>query len=117
MTGNTLLKNIKKGVFRDGDRFIFKDRNSAYNEAFVYLKNKLLFFDIFGQKETLTSNELLNGDFEQYLEDDKTKINNAINYVKNCLEHLCPVDEVEILHKLGYNISAGEIDNFKKRNH
>lgn len=30
-------------------------------------------------------------------------VNDTINYVKDCLEHLCTVDEIEILNKLGYN--------------
>lgn len=33
----------------------------------------------------------------------ESRINNTIDYVKECLEHLCTVDEIEILSKLGYN--------------
>lgn len=35
--------------------------------------------------------------------DYESKINNTVDYVKDCLEHLCTVDEIEILNKLGYN--------------
>lgn len=41
-------------------------------------------------------------------EDLKKQCENTINYVKNCLEHLCTVDEIEILEKLGYNIDTEE---------
>lgn len=36
------------------------------------------------------------------------RINNTIDYVKDCLEHLCTVDEIEILNKLGYNSDIEE---------
>lgn len=35
-------------------------------------------------------------------------VNNTIDYVKDCLEHLCTVDEIEILNKLGYNKDTEE---------
>lgn len=35
-------------------------------------------------------------------------VNDTIDYVKDCLEHLCTVDEIEILKKLGYNIDTEE---------
>ncbi len=38
----------------------------------------------------------------------ESKINNTIDYVKDCLEHLCTVDEIEILNKLGYNSNTEE---------
>ncbi len=40
--------------------------------------------------------------------DYESRINNTIDYVKDCLEHLCTVDEIEILNKLGYNKDTEE---------
>ena len=40
------------------------------------------------------------------LEDADLKVKITIDYVKDCLEHLCTVDEIEILRKLGYNIDT-----------
>ncbi len=31
----------------------------------------------------------------------ETIVKNTIDYVKDCLEHLCPIDEIELLNKLG----------------
>lgn len=46
--------------------------------------------------------------FELLKENNKNKsiINNTIDYTKSCLEHLCSIDELEILNKLEYNIIA-----------
>lgn len=40
--------------------------------------------------------------------DYEKMVNNTIDYVKDCLEHLCTVDEIEILNKLGYNKDTEE---------
>lgn len=41
-------------------------------------------------------------------QDYEKMVNDTINYVKDCLEHLCTVDEIEILNKLGYNKDTEE---------
>lgn len=53
------------------------------------------------KKEIITN---LSNRLSQY----ESKINNTIDYVKDCLEHLCTVDEIEILNKLGYNSNDSE---------
>ena len=40
--------------------------------------------------------------------DYEKMVNDTINYVKDCLEHSCTVDEIEILNKLGYNKDTEE---------
>lgn len=40
--------------------------------------------------------------------DYEKMVNNTIDYVKDCLEHLCTADEIEILNKLGYNKDTEE---------
>lgn len=40
--------------------------------------------------------------------DYEKMVNDTIEYVKDCLEHLCTVDEIEILNKLGYNSNDSE---------
>lgn len=52
-----------------------------------------------------------NGKNQSRLSEDhdyEKMVNNTIDYVKDCLEHLCTVDEIEILNKLGYNKDTEE---------
>ncbi len=50
----------------------------------------------------------LNNRIIEVKKDYESRINNTIDYVKDCLEHLCTVDEIEILNKLGYNSNTEE---------
>ncbi len=74
MKGLTLLKNIKRGVIKNGDNLVYKNEGNPLDGCIVYLSDNELFFNIFGQKKSVTSRELLNGEFlsiKEYQQEQK----------------------------------------------
>lgn len=64
MKGLTLLKNIKRGKVRNGDKFIYQEEGKSWNKTIVKYENGLLYFEWNNDdRETLTSLELLHGEF------------------------------------------------------
>lgn len=82
MTGINLLKKIKQGLYPNGSQFILKNNESNLNNTIISLDNYLLYNDLFGQKEPLSSAEILNSNFYECIDKDNL-YNKAIYRLKN----------------------------------
>lgn len=63
MKGLTLLKNIKIGRYRNGDKFIYHEEENEMDGQLVCYENKMLYFKLTDNEQPLTSKELLTGEF------------------------------------------------------
>ncbi len=87
MKGITLLKNIQKGKFNNDDEFVYHNPCDTYNKCIVRLDSKTLYFDIFGQRFTITTDQILNGTFIKQTSQDEL-YEQAINRVCKT-HHIC----------------------------
>lgn len=114
------LENIEKRL----EHLLISNKISLYDridpKTKDYMYDITKFDDLYSKQEetknnltlTITLNDDqvidLNNRIIEVKKDYESRINNTIDYVKDCLEHLCTVDEIEILNKLGYNKDTEE---------
>lgn len=106
------LQAVRKGLIKTKlRRDKYKNRYLKTNRKLKEIQNEL---NEKNKKLTLTVSldndqlAMINNRIDEIKKEYESKINNTIEYVKDCLEHLCTVDEIEILNKLGYNSNDSE---------
>lgn len=109
-----LLDYKKKYEDLTGQRwYIVSGGRSTYSRLMQLSKESLINLLLEMRQDLKKTYKKLNKSNKCVLEpsedhDYEKMVKNTIDYVKDCLEHLCTVDEIEILNKLGYNKDTEE---------